>query len=171
MLEEEQSLKQTIEILQIALKTGFASNSSPIGYLCDAASDICLQLARILTSGQKEPKKNPGIKFLDVSDALGNPKSIKVFPKRKTYWNPEQSTFIKNLASFFIKVKNFDNKAILFMRKALAEKFSDTPKVSSLSLDEKETKITANIAKIAEIAYHRRHKKKRSISKHSFLVE
>ena len=166
MLEGETALRRSIEQLQMALQFGYESNSSPVVFLCEAASDICLQLSLVLNEGQKEKQKNPEIKFLDTSDALGNPKSIKIFPKGKVFWDPEQALFIKNLASFFIKVKNQDSDAIAFMAKAIGVQ-AKTPPENIKEQDEQETKVTANIAKIAEIAYHRRRRKKRSISKHT----
>ena len=164
MLENKDTLKQTIETLQMALQAGYSLKSSPVGFLCEAAADLSLRIARALKEGSSDPRNNPELRFLDESDALGNPKQVRIETPPNKFWDPQLAEVCSKLAGFFIKIKKQENP-LAFMAKEIPNL---SPSVKSEELDESSTKISANIAKIAEIAYHRRQKrKKRSISKHS----
>jgi hypothetical protein len=163
---EEDRLKDLIQTLQLAQQVGFSSSSSPIGWLLEAGTDICLQISTLLKEGTKEKKNNPEVKFnYRVSDPLGNPKSFKVYTAPKVFWNPQLSEYFKKLASFFVKVKNGDNDALDFMSKEAKKPVLITSDEQS-DVD-KEDKVQLDLANIAKFHYHRRQKKKRSISKHS----
>ena len=165
MLEEDQ-LESLIQTLKLAQQVGFSSSSSPIGYLLEAGTDIALRISGLLNEGTKNPRNNPEVKFnYRVSDALGNPKSFKVHSAPKVFWDPQLSEYFRKLASFFVKVKNGDPDSLDFMSIEKDSKFASREQI--LEKEEKVQKIEANIAKIANIAYHRRQKKKRSMSKYS----
>ena len=163
MLEED-SIESLIHTLQLAKTLGYSSSSSPIGYLLEAGTDVCLQIAALLKKGTQDRKNNPEVKFnYRVSDSLGNPKSFKVVTPSKTFWDPQLSKYFTQLASFFIKVKRGED-ALDFMSKQFPT--CSASKELTKELDEKAAGIQVEIGKIANIAYHRRQKKKRSVSKY-----
>lgn len=165
MTLEEDKLSQLIETLKLARQVGYSSSSSPIGFLLEAGTDICLQISSLLKEGTEEKKKNPEVKFnYRVSDSLGNPKSFKVYKDPKTFWNPQLAQTFMDLASFFVKVKKDDKDALEFMsRQVLNLELTASEK----SEQDEETKISLDVAKMAQLAFHRRRRKKRSINKHS----
>lgn len=164
MLNED-ALDSLIETLKLAKQVGYTSSSSPIGFLLEAGTDICLQLSSLFKEGTKEAKKNPEVKFnYEVSDSLGNPKSFKVQEDPKTYWDPQLSEKFKQLASFFVLVKKDQPKALEFMSGVKEDSKKTTS--NEMEQDENERKIKLEVAKVATLAYHRRQRKKRSISKY-----
>lgn len=165
MLEEDR-LNSLLEAVKLAKEMGYSSSSSPIGYLLEAGTDLCLKISSLLKEGTKAKRNNPEVRFnYRVSDPLGNPKSFKVIEPSKVFWSPQIAEIFRDLASFFIKVKNGDEDVLDFMSKQLCPKFH-TSQAKAEELDEKEQGIKLEIAKIANLAYHRRQKKKRSISKY-----
>lgn len=162
---EEDNLKSLLETLKMAQKVGFSSSSSPIGWFLEVGTDICLRLSILFKRGVAEARKNPEIKFnYRVSDSLGNPKSFKIFEDPKIYWDPKLSEIFKELASFFILVKRADPKALDLISKLQGTQITTSEENQE---QDKETRIQIDIAKVANVAYHRRQKKKRSHSKHS----
>jgi hypothetical protein len=166
MLEEESSIDSLIETLKLAKQVGFSSSSSPIGFLLEAGTDVCLQISSLLEKGTRARRNNPEVKFnYKVSDPLGNPKSFKIYQDPKTFWDPALAKVFRELASFFVLVKRDDKSALDFMSEVVVP--SKTSSEESSEQNEKEQKIQLDIAKIANLAYHRRQRKKRSFSKHS----
>lgn len=153
---DEDSLKSLIEALKIARLHGFSSISSPIESLLEAATDICLLLRSSFLEGQRAIKTNPRLKELDVSDALGNPKMVKIFKRRSTWWSPELSEIFKKLATFFVMVKNNDPSILDFMSN-FERKVSHVPRQKAEASQRTED---ARQSLKARRAYHRRQRKK-----------
>jgi hypothetical protein len=70
----------------------------------------------------------------------------------------------KQLASFFVLVKKDQPKALEFMSGVKEDSKKTTS--NEMEQDENERKIKLEVAKVATLAYHRRQRKKRSISKY-----
>jgi len=70
--------------------------------------DLNLRLAEFFKEGGPlEERKNPAVKELDISDALGNAKMIKIFTNPKwAHPDPETSIFFRRLAEKFVLFKN-----------------------------------------------------------------
>lgn len=116
MLEFER-LKELIRLLEIGLKYGYASNSSPIDILLDLFIEVNLRLAIALNEGRSESWTTPGLRFLDTrQDELGNPKQIRFHKQKRVYWDPLAKEFFQSLASAAVQMKK-DQKPmrVIFM--------------------------------------------------------
>ena len=108
MLDRDQ-IKFQIEILTEALNMGYSSPSSPVEPLIEVVIDLLLKLGNVLQEGRAfwKGRKNPSIKFLDFADELANPKSIKIWDRRESAWNPELAKYFKQVALDLTKIKRF----------------------------------------------------------------
>jgi hypothetical protein len=102
---ERDRLDGLIETLQLAKKFGFSSLSSPIEPLFEAAIDMFILLSTLLKEGSPSLQRNPEIKFLDVPDALGNPKSVKIHKVLPDFQDQEASEYLMKLASLMVALK------------------------------------------------------------------
>lgn len=97
--------------LDLAIESGFSvasPNSSPVlSTLIEIMMDLSLKLRNKLQEGRTpwQGRKNPGIKFLDQADELGNFKSIKLkFPQQIGY-DPRLSKYFENLAQELSQIR------------------------------------------------------------------
>jgi hypothetical protein len=158
---EEDRLKELIVSLQLAHKMGFSSSSSAIVPLLEAAIDCSLLISSLLKEGSTGPNLNPEVKFLynEKPDALGNTRSIKIFPEKKFYWNPRAEKILTQFTSFLILVKNQAPIPDRFMR-LVDDVFPDKPtKVGSKI---KNTKKKQKSLKHKNSAYYRRQRQKKT---------
>lgn len=153
---DKDRLQDLIEYLQLASKTGFSSLSSPIEFLLETATDLCLIISSQLKEGMMTRQNNPEIKFSEFqSDDLGNPKQISIRKTSKFIWDPETASFVKKLASFFVLIKK---------GKILHDSLIESGVSSSLSLrkeqEQKEKKHKKSSSQ-KNSAYYRRQRNKR----------
>jgi hypothetical protein len=104
---DKDQLEQLLTAVKLAKSLGFESLSSPVVPLLEAGTDVCLLLSSAFERGAKvQERLNPKVKFdYSKSDALGNPKSFKVFPPNKDFWAPQLAEFFRKLASIFVMIK------------------------------------------------------------------
>lgn len=144
----------------MAQKFGFTSNSSPIDFLLEAFIDLSLLIGTLLGEGSSGRKKNPGLKFLDMSDELGNPKSIRVGYPSKKYWDPISSEIFKSLASFGVLIKRLQPGKTSFMEVFAGLSFVLPPKpLTAKEINQSRRKEQIRLRK-ARSAYFRRQRNK-----------
>jgi hypothetical protein len=159
-LTDFEQLKELIEVLKMAQKYGFSSKSSPIDLLLEAFIDLSLMLGKLFKEGAKARRNNPGLKFLDMSDELGNPKQLKVFTPSKLYWDPWTSEIFKSLASFGVLVKRLKPGKASFMEAFSGLSFTIPPKALSPPEKHRLEKKSQFELKQARRAYYRRQSRK-----------
>jgi hypothetical protein len=155
---DKDRLKGLIQTLQFASKTGFSSLSSPIEFLLEAAIDLSLLLSSQFQEGKLDRISNKEVRFLDnQQDSLGNPKQISFRKKRKMYWDPEASKFLRKLSLFFVHLKNHNPFSRAYM--ALEEEKILPPTRRSSEQKTQKKKKQQTLKKNA--AYYRRQRLKR----------
>jgi hypothetical protein len=162
---DKDQLDVLIASLMAARKAGFESLSSPVEPLLETAVDVCLLLASSFEEGKKKQAANPEIKFLDVPDSLGNPKSIKVFKNQEWYWNPQLAEIFRKLASFFSWCKRGSGKIEDVMSK-ISEFFGASPPIKTSEQEKKLQEEEKKRIKKNSYFYYRRRDKRKSISKY-----
>lgn len=107
MLELDR-INSLIEILQLAKSVGYSIHSSPVQPLIEVTIDLLLKLSNLFQQRGIfwEARKNPSIKFLDISDSLGNPKSIKLFERSRLAENPQLSEYFRKKAVELSRIKS-----------------------------------------------------------------
>lgn len=83
--------------------------------LLEAFVDLSLTLSSFFEEGFRGSKLNPEIKFLEVSDELGNPKQVTFRKKERLFWDPQASDFFRSLASVAIGLKKGQSLKAAFM--------------------------------------------------------
>jgi hypothetical protein len=158
---DKNRLDSLVEAFSSAKKLGFESLSSPVEILLEAAIDLGLLLEKAFKEGRLGQKANPSIKFLDVSDDLGNPKQITLHKKRRIWFEPRIAEFFKQFAAFCVLVKKSSEEALSFMESMLRTRFLETP-VNTPDQEAKIQRIAAKSSKEKKAAYYRRLRKKRT---------
>jgi hypothetical protein len=74
-----------------------------------------MMLSSCFKEGRKAQKLNPGIRFLDVADDLGNSLSIKTFKSVPPFFGDLEAKFFEEIAQLGVVVKNRDDLADNFM--------------------------------------------------------
>lgn len=162
---DKDKLDVLIASLQAARKAGFESLSSPVEPLLETAIDVCLLLSSSFEEGKKSQAENPEIRFLDVQDSLGNPKSIKVWKNQKWFWNPQLAEIFRKLASFFAWCKRGSGKIEDFASK-ISQFFGAQPPIETSEQTKKLQEEKKQKTKKSSYFYYRRRDKRRSISKY-----
>jgi hypothetical protein len=101
-----------IELLQAAQTSCYSIKSSPVVVpLFEVMIDLSLKLKDQFQQRGIfwEGRNNPSIKFLDISDALGNPKSVKLWDDRRRAENPQLAKYFGKLALDLIRIKNLQD--------------------------------------------------------------
>jgi hypothetical protein len=160
---DREKLDSLLESVTLAKKLGFESLSSPVEPLLEAAIDVCLLLEKSFKEGKLSQKTNPSIKELDESDDLGNAKMIKLFKKRKIFFDPRVADIIKQFTAFFVLLKKSSEEAISFMETVFRTRF--LPPRKTLETEQKSQKLQKSVNKIQKAAYYRRLRQRRSKNK------
>lgn len=157
-----EKLRLLSQMLRDAEKYGFefsfeSLGSSPVDVLLEVTTDALLLLRAFYGEGSQGRRASPGIAFLDRSDELGNPKSIKINIDRERFWDPEAPKFLMELASGFVKLKRG-----LPVRSAFMALFGSIPTVSVTTSGSKPKVVPLKKrTSAANFAYYRRRGKRR----------
>lgn len=111
---DSEELAELLELLETARSQrtgGYSFESSPLIPLLEILIDLNLRVAELFREGGRlEDKPNPSIKELDVSDALGNAKMIKIFERPKwAHADPQISFIFRRTAERLVLFKNTGN--------------------------------------------------------------
>jgi hypothetical protein len=137
-LDDREKLGELIILLTTLYETGFSLSSSPLTPILEIITDLLLQLARYFDEGGPLTQRtNPSIKELDMSDALGNAKMIKVFTNPKwAHPDSEKANYIRWMASNFVEFKRTGRIESFFMKEQLF-----TGRVGPIIFKEKKIKV------------------------------
>ena len=153
------TIDEIIESLHKSKKFGFETSpgSSPIVPLLNAAIDLMILLKDGYENNSPlEEKSNPEIKFLDIADSLGNPKSVKIFKRSKRVSDPDAKKIFLGLASFFSSLRGKKTIKSAFMANLMP---IFQPEMAKKELKEKRAKGNRNV-----FFYHWRVSKKKFIN-------
>jgi len=134
--QSEDELGALIELLQTAKRYGYeaSSSSSPLTPILEVITDLNLRLAQFFDKGGPlQERNNPSIKEMDISDALGNAKMIKLFDRPKwAYQDPKISIFFRGMARSYQKFLKTGKLTSFVQKRVLADfRFRSTLKERS----------------------------------------
>jgi hypothetical protein len=117
MLEKDQELISTLELLLEAYKLGFSTFSSPVNSLLRIMIDLSLKLRNLFQEGGQrwDHPANKSIRFMDginspwIPDALGNPRQISQGTFQKQAEDPLLSQFFEKIALDLVQIKRLQS--------------------------------------------------------------
>jgi hypothetical protein len=104
-------LEELILILEEAVKYGYSTLTPPLIPMLEVLIDLNLRVSDFFKEGGPlQERTNPSLKELDIADALGNTKMIKLFEIPKWVHKNSQISFIfKRRAEGLVKFKRSGN--------------------------------------------------------------
>jgi len=107
----KEELEELIEVLSESVKYGYSTFTPPLIPMLEVLIDLNLRVSNFFKEGGfKNTESNPSIKELDVADALGNAKMVKLFDKPSwVHPSPQISFLFKRTAEGLVKFKKSGN--------------------------------------------------------------
>jgi hypothetical protein len=104
-------LEELILILEEAVKYGYSTLTPPLIPMLEVLIDLNLRVSEFFkVGGPLSERNNPALKELDIADALGNTKMIKLFDVPKWVRESSQISFIfKRSAEGLVRFKKSGN--------------------------------------------------------------
>jgi len=103
----KEELEELILVLQEAVKYGYSTLTPPLIPMLEVLIDLNLRVSSFFKEGGAlEERTNPSVKELDMADALGNAKMIKLFARPKWVHPDSKISFLfKRTAEGLVKFK------------------------------------------------------------------
>lgn len=171
------SLKNLLDLYMEAYNQGFelfessSLESSPVDILFETVIDLLLLIKKQFALGSRGSINNPSLIFSRrYSDALGNPKQIRITKESKMFWDPHAKETLLAMVSFFVRCKRGDSFEDSFMESFKDLKFAKPPAFVRLALDRERDKLyirdTSERKKVVSRAsYHWRRREQRRSKK------